>query len=236
MRITVSKKIVLALAIILLTGTLSMLIIYRGLSILRQAMHELADIREPISAAAYEMEINVNGIGLGVLKYLDNAGPMYLALIQDDEKDFEHFHTRYLQLAQTQEERELGKRIALLYSELKRFGHKLMSIRDEQEALFKTVGEYFEKIDAIINNNIQPTLDLQQHDDRQKLARMTDLENNLAEVGFWLLRYQRSQDTKDKQLLLQNEQEFRDTLAQFKALHIAAKLTRCPFDITGHTA
>ena len=223
MRITVSKKIVLALAIILLIGTLSMLIIYRGLSVLQQAMHELADIREPISAAAYEMEINVNGIGLGVLKYLDNADQTYLALIQDDEKDFEHFHTRYLELAQTQEERELGKRIALRYSELKLFGHKLMSIRDEQEALFNTVGEYFEKIDAIIDNDIQPKLDLQERDGRQKLARMTDLENDLAEVGFWLLRYQRSQNTQDKHLLLQNEQEFRATLAQFKALHLSVE-------------
>lgn len=223
MRVTVSKKIVLALAIILLTGTLSMLIIYRGLSVLQQAMHELADIREPISAAAYEMEINVHGIGLGILKYLDNADPVYRALIQDDEKDFEHFHTRYLQLAQTQEERELGKRIAILYSEFKLFGHKLMSIRDEQEALFNTVGEYFEQIDAIIDNNIQPKLDLQEHDGRQKLARMTDLENDLAEVGFWLLRYQRSQNAQDKQLLLQNEQEFRDTLAQFKALHLSVE-------------
>jgi hypothetical protein len=63
MRFTVSKKIVLACAVILLAGTLSMLIIYRGLSALHKAMHELTDIKGPISAAAYEMEINVNGIG-----------------------------------------------------------------------------------------------------------------------------------------------------------------------------
>jgi signal transduction histidine kinase len=211
------------MAIILLTGTLSMLIIYRGLSALQKAMHELADIREPISAAAYEMEINVHGIGLGVLKYLDNTDPIYRTLIQDDEKDFEHFHTRYLQLAQTQEERELGKRIALLYNAFRLFGHKLISRRDEQEALFSTVGESFEKIDAIIDNNIQPKLDLLERDGRQKLARMTDLENDLAEVGFWLLRYQRSQNTREKQLLLQNEQEFRDTLAQFQALHVSVE-------------
>jgi hypothetical protein len=68
MRATVSKKIVVAFAVILLAGILSMLIIYRGLSVLQKAMHELADIKEPISAAAYEMEINVNDIGLTVLK------------------------------------------------------------------------------------------------------------------------------------------------------------------------
>ena len=111
MRYTVSRKIVLALAIILLTGILSMLIIYRGLSVLHKAMHELADVKEPISAAAYEMEINVNGIGLGVLKYLDTADPTYRELVADDEKDFEHFYARYLQLTHTQEEKALGQKI-----------------------------------------------------------------------------------------------------------------------------
>ena len=203
MRSTVRKKIVLAFAMILLSGILSMLLIYRGLSVLRQAMHELADVKEPLSAAAYEMEINVNGIGLGVLKYLDNADPAYRELVEDDEKDFEHFHARYLRLAQTREERALGQKIGLLYSEFKLLGQQLMTIRDEQEPLFKTLGEHFEKIDAIIDNNLQAKLDLQDHDGVQKLALVQDLESDLAEVGFWLLRYQRSQKTEDKQLLLQ---------------------------------
>jgi signal transduction histidine kinase len=221
MRFTVSKKIGVAFAVILLVGTLSMLIIYRGLSILQQAMHELADIKEPISAAAYEMEINVHGIGLGVLKYMDNADPTYRELVKDDERDFEYFHTKYLHLAQTQEERELGKRIILLYNEFKLFGQKLMSIRDEQETLFDMIGEYFEKIDEIIDNDIQLQFDAHEHDSLEKPARVLGLESDIAEVGFWLLRYQRSQKTQDKQLMLQNEKEFRDTLAQFSALHLS---------------
>jgi hypothetical protein len=107
MRLTVSKKIVMALAVVLLAGTLSMLIIYQGLRAVDMAMRELADVKEPISAAAYEMEINVNGIGLGVLKYLEHPDPADRELGRDDERDFEHFQTQYLQMAQTQEEREL---------------------------------------------------------------------------------------------------------------------------------
>jgi signal transduction histidine kinase len=221
MRFTVSKKISVAFAMIILAGTLSMLIIYRSLSVLHKAMLELADIKEPISAAAYEMEINMHGIGLAVLKYLDNADPTYRELVKDDERDFEYYHTRYLHLSQTQEEKELGKRMSLLYNEFKLFGQKLMNIRDEQETFLNIFGENFEKIDEIIDNNIQSKLDLQKHDDIKKLARMTDLENDIAEVGFWFLRYQRSQKPQDKQLLLNNEREFRDTLAQFNALRLS---------------
>jgi signal transduction histidine kinase len=223
MRFTVSRKIVLALAVTLLTGTLSMLIIYQGLSVLHKAMHELADIKEPSSAAAYEMEINVNGIGLGVLKYLDNTNPTYRALVADDEADFESFHARYLYLAQNHEEKALGKKIGRLYSEFKSLGQELMSIRDDQEALLHTLIRDFEWIDNIINDEIQLKLDLQDHDGPKKLERVQDLKKDIAEVGLWLLRYQKSQKTVDKQLLLHNETEFRDTLAQFNALRLSAE-------------
>jgi signal transduction histidine kinase len=221
MRSTVSKKIALALALILLFGILSMLIIYRGLSVLEKAMHELADVKEPSSAAAYEMEINVNGIGLGVLKYLDHADPTYRELVEDDEKDFEHFHAKYIRLAQTQEEKALGKKIGLLYSDFKLLGQKLMGIRDDQEILLHTLGEHFERIDGIIDNEIQSKIDLQDYDGLKKLEQVNDLESDIAEIGFWLLRYQRSQKAEDKQLLLHNEQEFRDSLAQFNALRLS---------------
>jgi signal transduction histidine kinase len=155
------------------------------------------------------------------LKYLDNADTAYRELVKDDERDFEYFHTQYLNLVQTQEERELGKRIILLYNEFKLFGQKLMSIRDEQETLFDIIGEYFEKIDEIIDNDIQSQFNSHEHDGLEKLARAIDLENDIAEMGFWLLRYQRSQKTQDKQLMLRNEKEFRDTLAQFSALHLS---------------
>jgi signal transduction histidine kinase len=226
MRFTVSKKISVAFAVILLAGTLSMLIIYRGLSVLHKAMHELADIKEPISAAAYEMEINVNGIGLGVMKYLESADPTYRALVEDDERDFERFHTRYLQLAQTQEEKALGQRIGFLYSEFKRLGHQLIGIRDNQESLFEIVGEHFERLDEIIDDTIQVQLDPQDRDSLEKLAKVNDLESDIAEVGFWLLRYQRSQKPQDKQLLLQNETEFRDTLTRFNTLRLSAEERR----------
>jgi signal transduction histidine kinase len=220
MRVTVSTKIVVALAVILLASTLTMLLIYRGLSVLQQAMHELADSKEPISAAAYEMEINVNGAGLGVLKYLDTANPAYRELVEDDEEDFEFFHARYLQLAHTQEEKALGQRIGFLYNEFKLLGQQLMTIREAQEPLLTTFGEHFERIDAFIDTR-QSQLDFQDPDGVHKLARVQDLESDLAEVGYWLLRYQKSQKTADRQLLLHNATEFRDTLAQFYALRLS---------------
>jgi hypothetical protein len=140
MRFTVSTKIILGLAVVLTAGTLSMLIIYRGLNALQKGIHELADVKEPISAAAYEMEVNVNGMGLGVLKFLDTLDPTYRALVEKDEADFERFHAKYLQLARTSEEQQLGARIGSLYKEFSSLARALMRIREEQEALFTAIG------------------------------------------------------------------------------------------------
>lgn len=38
---------------------------------------EITEVEEPTSAAAYEMEINAIGTGMGVLKYLDTGDPRY---------------------------------------------------------------------------------------------------------------------------------------------------------------
>ena len=62
---------------ILFVGLISMVVIYGALRTAQKAMHEVADVEEPTSAAAYEMEINVIGTGLGVLKYLDTGDPQY---------------------------------------------------------------------------------------------------------------------------------------------------------------
>ena len=44
-------------------------------------------VEEPTSAAAYEMEINVLGAGLGVLKYVSNGNPQHRARVYPCDND-----------------------------------------------------------------------------------------------------------------------------------------------------
>lgn len=48
------RKIGLALAIVLLLALVPMLIIFKGLKDLEQTVGQIADLHEPISAAAYD--------------------------------------------------------------------------------------------------------------------------------------------------------------------------------------
>ena len=186
MRFTVKQKIVLGTASVLLVGMLSMLVIYRAFRTARRAMHEVADVEEPTSAAAYEMEINVIGTGLGVLKYLDTGDPKYRARVEKDEADFERFKARYDQLAETPAGKELGNKVGALFGEFAQLGQVLMDKRDERETLFRAIAENFEVIDGILDEEIQENLDEAGPDGREKAIEAAAMEGDIAEVGAWL--------------------------------------------------
>jgi signal transduction histidine kinase len=163
---------------------------------------------------------------MGVLKYLDNVDPTYRAMVTKDTTDFEFFHARYLELAQTHEEKGLGARAGTLYQEFKLLGEKLMLIRDDQEGLLNTVGEQFERIDDIIDNKIQPQVDTQGPDAMKKIALAVDMEADVAELGFWLLSYIHSRKAEHQKLVWEKEQEFRGVLARFNDLRLTKEERR----------
>src|ERR687892_2815091 len=101
MRFTVTTKVVVSFCTIFLVGLLVMTLIYRGLDLVMADLHKLASIEEPLNASAYEMEINVNGMGLEVLKYLATGQEYYRSQVIRDNDDFNNFHRRYMVPAKT---------------------------------------------------------------------------------------------------------------------------------------
>ena len=220
MRFTVKQKIILGMSGILLVGLLSMLVIYGALRTAQKAMHEVADVEEPTSAAAYEMEINVIGTGLGVLKYLDTGDPQYRARVDKDEADFQRFKARYDQLAETPAGKELGNKVGALFQEYSQLGRVLMDKRDERETLFRSISENFEVIDEILDEEIQANLDEAALDGQQKGMESAQMEADIAEVGTWLGNYLRVPTPAYRERIFDNAQDFREHLVRFKRLRL----------------
>ncbi|MDQ3664988.1 MAG: HAMP domain-containing protein [Acidobacteriota bacterium] len=216
MRLTVTKKIVLGISIIVLIAMVSMFIVYDGLSTLQKNVHELAVIEEPTAAAAYEMEINVLGLGMGVLKYLDSHNPRDRQQVQKDQSDFERFHAEYVRLAKTPRHRELADRAEALYKDFKALGETMMANKDDEEAIFAVVGQNFERMDNILDRRIQANINRQRSGGSRKVEQSLDLEADIAEIGIWLATYQRTHKAEHKELIWTNEREFRETLRRFK--------------------
>ena len=71
-----------------------------------------------------------------------------------------------------------------------------MAKKDEQEALYAAIADNFERMDKIIDEQIQPRIGwslrfFQVVMMREKLETVLDVETEIAEVGLWLANYQR---------------------------------------------
>jgi HAMP domain-containing protein len=223
-RPTVSKKVVLGLTIVLAMATIALLTVYDGLSRVGREMRRLAEVREPSYSSTLEMEINLNGMVLAVFAYLKNPEAQYRVLMTDDESDVAAFHARYLELAATDAERALGNQLGKMFREFASLGRSLMDRRERQEAAFNRVAGNVERADATIDR----LLHLGSRDPRNaaKLAALSDLESELAEVAFGLANYQRAHDPGFKNSISESAAEFRATIKRTNLLGLARDETR----------
>jgi signal transduction histidine kinase len=238
MRFTVTKKIITSLAMIFIIGIVSMITVYDGLHKVKRAMIELAEEKEPLVSATNEMEINMNGIAMLVLRYLNNPNPRYRQRAEKDEQDFKRFYDEYFQFVGNQSLRELGDEyyqfagnltlrelgltIGDLYQDFQILGRELMDKKDQQEMIFTAIAQQFEHLDAILDTQLQMLINIEGPDGFRKAIQSRDVEADIAEIGIWLTKYQRLRDDKYKRLLFENAMEFREGLEQLKELSLTA--------------
>jgi signal transduction histidine kinase len=211
-RSSVSLKVVTVIAIVLAMATIALFVVYDGLSRVGREMRQLAEVGEPSYSATNKIEINLNGMAHAVFAYLRNPEAQYRTKMEEDEADVLAFHARYLQLAVTDAERNLGRRLGEMFQEFRSLGDSLVHRRGRQDAALTQVAGNLERADATIDrllhltpNNLQTAA---------KLAALSDLESELAEVAFGLANYQRAHVPKFRSSIAVNAAEFRATLAR----------------------
>ncbi len=228
---TIKTKIITGLLIIVGIGTISLLVVYDRLTTLKQAMDELGDLRQPMSAATYEMEVNVNGITLAVFKYLDAREPLFREWVSRDEQDFERFLAAYHQLSITPREQGFGAEINRHYREFKSLGRALLRKRDEQSVLFDVSASNIEQMDVILDTKLQPRADEHTSDGSAKVIAVIDMEAAIAEVALWVTNYRHTQKEKHKELVFKHDLEFRATFERFVHLPLTTEEHRWAWEL-----
>ncbi len=227
----IGVKVTLGLGLLLSLFVIAGLVSLFQARIVDEKVREITEVEEPTSAAAYEMEINVIGTGLGVLKYLQTGDEVHRQRVAKDEADFERFKAQYDLLAETPRGRKLGERVSLLYQEYKALGDTLMDQADQRETLFATIGENFEELDTILDEKIQANVDLQGPDGAGKLAEAMQMEADIAEVGTWLGNYLRTPKEEYKLRVFNDTEDFWELLSRFKKLRLSAEEQRWTADL-----
>lgn len=82
MRLTITAKIILGVTLILVIGGGTMATIFIALNAIEKSLHEVSEVEEPTSAAAYEMEITVVNMGLGTVNYLNTGAPRSRQIVE----------------------------------------------------------------------------------------------------------------------------------------------------------
>lgn len=171
---------------IVLIGLFAKLFMYRQLDIVGRDVQRLAHVDEPLILAAYEMEINMNGIGLAVLKYISTRNPRYRKWALKDIDDFAEFHEAYLKLVASSEERALDAKLTLLYREFEVLAKRLMQRADDQEALFQRASASIERIDELLDKELQPGFDSEEEMSRTQMVKAIARANLEAEIALRL--------------------------------------------------
>jgi C4-dicarboxylate-specific signal transduction histidine kinase len=218
MRFTVTRKIALGFALVLLLGISAMMIIYQGLGAVMTAMDRLARINEPAHSAAAEMEIQVHALVADILTYVHSGDSHARDRMRRHESKFEASRDKYVRLTDMAGG-ELGGSIGREYEALMTVGKALIARKDEHEALNAAIADNFERMDKIIDERLQPQIGwslrlLQVVMMREKLELVLDVEADIAEIGLWLANYQRVQ-----------KMEYRDRIVR-RAKEVSARLRR----------
>lgn len=216
MSFTVTARVVGGLAIIVLIGVMAKLITYQSLLAVESKVHRLAKVEAPLSAAAYEMEINSNGLGLAVLKYLNTRNPEYREWVDRDVADFAKFHATYAKLVKSVEERQLAAEIISLHRKYTKLAETMLRLSDDQETLFDQVSARIELIDELMYQDLRPAIENEKDLSWPRLLKATataNLEAEIAEVGFWLANYRRLQRPEFKAKIDEKSRYFERVLA-----------------------
>lgn len=140
----------------------------------------IADVEEPESAAAYEMEINVLGAGLAVKKYLFSGDAAQHDRLAKDEADFDLYHAEYVRLADRDIEQDLARELSELNRRYREAGRELMRLRDRRAVLHAQLAANIEEIDRILADSgfDDPELEAKY---RVSLGLVADV----SELGAW---------------------------------------------------
>jgi signal transduction histidine kinase len=221
-RFTITAKILLAVGGGLLLSLLTMASLYTAIITVDAAREQVAQVAEPISTAATEMEINVSETGLGVMMYLETGALLYRTRVDKDTADFARFKAQYDRLAATPQAKALGDRIAFLYQEFRAVGDMLMRIRDRHEQLLAEMSEHFETIGAIFDDQFRARLGQESLQGQGTLLAMMEMKNDMAAVGTWLGQYLQAANHAYRIRIVDHTNALQERLTRFTALPLTA--------------
>ncbi len=186
---SLATKLALAFALIGVATAVAFVLVGSNLAHVREAVGTVTERDQPKAAAAYEMEINIVGAGLGIFKYLRSPDPEHRARVADDSADFARFKSRYDRLTDSDAERRLSRRVGRLHRRFIALGERMMDREDRQQRRLRATTASFERLDELLDERLEESRDPLEPGAPPQVIAAGVLEQQLVEFGTWLHAY-----------------------------------------------
>lgn len=203
----VSTKVYLAFGGIVALCLIALLMVISGLKVIDGQMARIVGMHAPLRAAAYELEINTVGVGMGVMKYLDRPDPAHRQRVEKDKADFDRFKREYDRLAPSDEGRRLGREIGVQHRNFLTLGEDLMARQDALESRLARFSDNVRALHGLLDREFAGGGD----------ARLMQLEAGIARVAQWLGLYLHAGDAAYLGLIERERRELQRQLAALPA-------------------
>lgn len=232
MPLTITKRITIGVATMVFFSGLLSLLLYVDLNKIIGTLEQVLKIKEPISATAYELEINMLEIGMRVMQYSPEQNTNERALLARDTATFEKFYAKYTQLASSQHARDLGLKVQTLYTEFKSLSLIIMNVRDALNKNMRNFETNLLEIEKLIDSGLiksvtprasrglEKLLSAQVAAPKttEKLLVLQTMSAHLAGLGNALGDYLETKDLLHKQRIQHNSTQFKLALKRFTGL------------------
>jgi HAMP domain-containing protein len=225
MKFSVSHRITLAVAGLLLVGLASMVTVYYGLLHARNAVRETEQVYEPLLVANSAMGAAVDSACLRVLQYVDDPTPELRREALADCDRFESTAATYHRVTQSPESRQLANALLRESDDFGRSVHAVLTQRDERERSLvqvnrgvRSIGSTAAALDNRVNVNAPGGV--------SKQYDLKTIEQAAEHLELWVDKYLQSHQREYRVRLADTDRDLRAALRHLKTLDLTGREQR----------
>ena len=155
---------------------------YVNIKKIDRTLYDIIDNEMIQREASYEMEIQLNRIGVGVLGFLLDEAAEHLNRIENGRTDFSMAWQKYQNLCTTDTGRNLGQNVKTQFEKIISLSDSLTGKKKKQSSLLHQLYDDHEKMDDILDNNIQAELKTEDLQYVKKMQAAMEMEININEI------------------------------------------------------
>lgn len=225
MKLTVSQKLGIAVGIPIVLLIAVAVVLYVQVQRIEANLAAIVQREEPISAAAYEVEINTLGSGLAVLAYAHDRNPDHLNRLKKDVADFEQFHRQFVELVDSDEQRRQAERLSQLFATYQQHADRVIADANGQADKLRRFEDLLDQMDTLLDDQLQANIKPDDPQRVDKLQAAMELEINVNGIAKGVQRLLTGQTDASQQRIDKDEEDFRRYLKSYRELPLSQQET-----------